>query len=301
MTRTVVNMTAPEQVQMWKCPITGKLFDTPAKAEKSSKAAKAKSTREKNKKKKEELAELINYQSNYIRLNATTISEIPSLIVTKAKEFWDIDIKLRFENVRLSKAGLGYDTTDGPMFVFRVKMVGEALTGKHTRLFRKMGGIINDFTLLSHSNRQPSPGDIIFKGRWYGPNRAAFEGILLGSGSGGRFGESGDGLNMDARIELKTFPIIWKKYQQYLSLRGPVENYKNKLLHIDRVSQRFALQTKSVYEQTKICSAIRDQLEIESRLLQKLTMQAQDEYSKFCVGKLVSPPQIPQDLIEMFS
>jgi hypothetical protein len=292
-----VKMTAAEQVQMWKCPTTGKLFDTPEKAKKSSIAAKAKATRERNKKKKEkELAELIDYQSNYIRLNATTIEEIPSLIKIKAKEFWGIDVDLSFNSIRPPGKFDHIDAED-PRIKFNVEMTGKALESKQFKLLKEM---CNRGDWDINNSRQPSLGDTIFKTNWWGTNLAAFEGIHLGSGNGGRFGESGRGLSMDAHIKIKTFPIIWQKYKQYLSLRGPVEIYKQKMLAIDGAARGFANQTKSVYEQQQVCNAIKDQLEIELKLLNKLILNAQAEYSKFCSGKLVTPPQIPQELIRMF-
>jgi hypothetical protein len=80
---------AIESVQMWKCSVTGKVFDNAKEAEKHSKDAQARLTRKRKAEEKEqERLNLIKYQEDYVRLNATSFDEIFQLVVAKAKEFW---------------------------------------------------------------------------------------------------------------------------------------------------------------------------------------------------------------------
>jgi len=281
-------------VQMWKCSITGKLFDTPEKAEKSQRSAKAAATRKKNKEKKEkEVAKLIEYQSNYIRLNATSVDDIPSLMMKKAKEFWGINICVTFEQTRFShRVYRSGGSSEQPGFGFRIRITGKTLGKVQLDNLKNLGCSVE---------RCNSIGDTIIQSHWWHSNPAAFKGVQLGSGSGGRFEDSGTGLNMDATILLSDFPLIDQKYQQYLLLKGPVEEWNRKVDQINKSARSFTNRTRLVSNQAEVCSAIREKLDKETELLRVLTHNAEKEYKKFCHSKLPEPPLIPCELISMFS
>lgn len=279
-------------VQMWKCPTTGKLFDTPEAAEKSQRSAKAAATRKKNKEKKEkERAKLVEYQSNYVRLNATSLEDIPNLMMAKAKEFWGINICVTFARSGFSeKSYEGGNYIDRPNYKFRIRITGDELGDAQKATFKKLGADLKNRYSIS---------DTVVGGHWWGSNPSAFKGIKLGSGNGGHFGDSG--LDFDATIYLSEFPLIEQKYKKYVSLKGPVEEWNRKIDQINKSAREFTSRTRLVSEQRAICNAIRDELEKENGLLNVLITSAEEEYKEFCGSKLVQPPLIPCELINMFS
>ena len=279
---------------MWKCPVTGELFDSPEAAVRSQRSAKAAATRKKNKEKeKEELAKLIEYQSNYVRLNATSFEDIPNLIMAKAKEFWGINICVTFARSGFSeKSYEGGNYIDRPNYKFRIRITGGELGDAQKATLKKLGA--------DPKNRY-SIGDVIVRSYWWGSNPSAFKGIKIGSGSGGFFGRSESGLDMDATIYLSEFPLIEQKYKEFVSLKGPVEEWNRKIDQINKSARDFSSRTRLVSEQRAICNAIRDELEKENGLLNVLITSAEEEYKGFCHSKLEQPPLIPCELINMFS
>jgi hypothetical protein len=288
--------TAPVPVQMWKCHITGKLFDTQEGAIKSTKNAKARKARETYKKKKAiELSKLVAYQSNFIRLNTTDIEGIPELIKLKAKEFWDIDINVSFDAIRFTTGtpSNNFFEAEGPRWVFRIKMSGESLGKSQLKALRDLGTRTDECSLPGRL----SLAGTILQDSW-GRNPAAFSGIRLGSGSGAGFGDGY--LSRGATIYLRDFPLLQKKYDEYLALRGPDVVYKQQLRQIDDNAGIFAERTRSVSEQRDIVNKLGSQLKVEEGKLETLHMDAQEQFKGFCLSKLVKPPVIPGDLINLF-
>lgn len=279
---------------MWKCPITGKLFDSPEAAERSQRSAKAAATRKKNKEKeKEERAKLAEYQSNYVRLNATSFEDVPNLMMAKAKEFWGIDILVTFAlNGFSKKAYEGGNYINRPNYKFRIRITGHELGDAQKATLKNLGADLKNRYCVS---------DTIVRGHWWGCNPSAFKGIHMGSGSGGFFGEGERGLDMDATIYLSDFPLIEQKYQEYVSIVGPVEEWNKKADQINKSARDFSRRTRLVSEQKAICNAIRDELEKEDGLLNVLIASAEEEYKEFCHSKLVKPPLIPSELFNMFT
>jgi hypothetical protein len=105
---------------------------------------------------------------------------------------------------------------------------------------------------------------------------------------------------MSARVRLSDFPLIEHKYQEFLKFRAPVDEFTTKIHFIHDESQKFALQTRAVNEQAKICRDLDLQLKAERDVYKKLHTEARDEYIKFCKAKLVKPPEIPEHLRHMF-
>jgi len=283
--------TAPVPVQMWRCHITGKLFVTREGAIKSAKNAKARETREANKKKKAiELSKLVVYQSNFIRLNATDIGGIPELIKLKAKEFWGIDINVAFTGISFRTSG----HAEGPHWSFRVEMSGESLGESQLKALRDLG----TSRCEPLGSNLPLAG-IILQDSW-GRNPAAFIGIRLGSGSGARFGNKGDCLRRDAVIYLKDFPLLEKKYKEYLRFKGPDSVYRQQLKQIAGNARVFADSTRSVSEQRDVVNELRSKLKVEEDKLKTLHLDAQEQFKGFCLSKLVAPPVMPGDLANLF-
>jgi hypothetical protein len=85
-----------EPVTLYKCPETGKLFDTAKKAENSAKSHRAKVKREEKKKQQEqEDAKEKEFRRNYIRLNAVSPENAIELLLEKSEEFWGISLIVR--------------------------------------------------------------------------------------------------------------------------------------------------------------------------------------------------------------
>ncbi len=87
-------------VILFPCPETGHFFKTEKlAAENAAKIRAAKSEAEKQQKESARLAaerkNLFEFQTNFVRLNAESVSEIPKLLVEKAKEFFGTIVKIK--------------------------------------------------------------------------------------------------------------------------------------------------------------------------------------------------------------
>lgn len=277
------------EVKMWKCSTTGKLFDSKEKAEKSSNAAKAKARREKEKAKKEaELNRLIKYQSNYIRLNATCLSDIPLLISTKAKEFWGIDLEAGISEGSFRNPGRGFNNDDGPYFTFNLVMGGPELSTTSKNKLRKISKNIDMSNIKS----------VILGRRYYDENPAGFVGIEWSSGHSGTFG--GRNFSMSARILVNNFPLIKEKYDDFIKIEVKRKNYFEKYNNITSTSYQFADQIEEVRTQFAKLSFAERVLRHEQKKLETLRDYHSGLFKAFCLSKIESPPEIPPDLKYMF-
>lgn len=200
----------PEAVTMYRCPETGKLYDTEQKAKDSAKRFREKVERAKKKAEADakERAEL-EYQRNYVRLNATSSSHALELIVEKAKEFWGIDVMVN--NVSPIVKDLPDESVEGKNLISlgRIKIRAR---GRDTEFYKKVKSTRSGIF-------EPGVDDVLFS---YG-----FKGFSLGGGPSGEF----EVYEMKREVSLifDDFPLIAERYEQWLRHTGPRAKYKSDL------------------------------------------------------------------------
>lgn len=210
-----------EQVVMYKCKETGKLFDSAKKADNSAKA-------ERERRKKALEAESIRIQAlanqkalrNYIRNNCASIADLPSMITTFCQD-----------NFNLTLIGLNIRVTFSPRCSNSHSQPIDGVSnwcGTHKDKPTSYPGfngtieiaeaIIDKKLLKSMSNSVHSdPGicEFIF-GRWSGENDGLISGFTTGSGCGGRLNDPTCKTRIGITFFLQDFPLLEAMYPQWL-------------------------------------------------------------------------------------
>lgn len=191
---------------MYKCPETGKLYDSESKLKKALARRRAKEKREETKVKEQEK---LNHQRDYVRLNATSSIHAMKLVVEKAKEFWGIDVSMG--------EPLGRDTPQEYHLNSTCKNViglGNLeikVKAKETKFYRR---IKSEYTGIF----EPGVDDVLFN---YG-----FNGFILKSGSSGKCDSSHLPMSRFVMLDFDLFPMIKERYEQWLSHHQLWKNYK---------------------------------------------------------------------------
>lgn len=215
-----------ESVTMYKCPETGKLYKTKRGAENSAK-------RVRDERDRELLAigfdpNQIDYQRDYVRLNATSPKHIVELVTQKAEEFWGLAVKkFDYRGVYINYS----DSKNCTVISFSsCEIEVDARSSSRLEYMRRLA--------KADGNRwfsEPSISDLLF-------DRMGFKGFETGSGCPGRCSDkesSGYSFQMSLQARLEDFPIIrkrygeWKahedEYDRYVSNRDRAKNYGLKL------------------------------------------------------------------------
>ena len=186
-----------KQVTMFKCGETDKLFDTEAKAKNSERRARLKKKKEEDERiRLEEENKVLEFQRNYVRLNARYPSDIFLLVKEKALEFWGIQL----------------DYEPGNIFP-KVSPHSESLTMRVNLDFK--ASIVNkekSKALLSGDGFYRDSISSIFK------KYKGFSGFETGGGCPGSFDEYA--FRMDVRIKVLEFPLLLENYNKYLDQKG---------------------------------------------------------------------------------
>lgn len=278
---------------MWKCPVTGRLFDSKAKAAGSARRAKAKEDKEKKaKEQKDKLRETREYQSNYVRLNAESVEDIPRLVEEKAKEFWGIDAKVKISKVRrFAKEG------DNIILRFRITASIETLSEESKKTLKSFCPLMSFSDSFSVSTSM-----ILFQDGYLG---SGFVGIVPGSGCPGRVGEYD--MEMDGHIILDNFPLLYKKYEEYLSFKEQIKNHHNRRISIRDLAKIYADQideVKTVKDQIAqtedLLESIKKDLSVLTENYSKISSVYAGEFSEFCLSRMEKCPEIPSHLSTLF-
>lgn len=108
-----------KEIKQYICPETGKKFGSRSAAEKSARAAiQSKRDIELAAEQKKLADQLSAEQKDFIRLNVSSVDEIPRLIEQKTKEFWGIDCKIDM-NVRFGNVSNSHDAPLGKLTNWR--------------------------------------------------------------------------------------------------------------------------------------------------------------------------------------
>lgn len=182
-----------EQVTMFKCGETGKLFDTEAKAKNSERRVKNKRKKDEEKKiKLEEERKILEFQRNYVRLNARYPRDIFRLVKEKALEFWGLQ--------------LNYDPDK---IVPRMNSRNGALTMRVNMEFK--ASILDkekSKVVLSGDSFFGDSISSVFKHK-------GFSGFETGSGCPGSFDDYR--FRMDVTVKVLEFPLLMENYSKYLA------------------------------------------------------------------------------------
>lgn len=199
-----------EEVVMYKCPETGKMYKTKRGAINSAKKALEKAKAEEN-------LRLNPQRKSYIQENAQSIPHALGLVKEKANEFWDIEIKeltLQSRKTTLPLDGLIYGDIDGLVNKAKVKL---------------------SILLVMEKSKCKSPvrtedmyyflSDNLFNSWQY--NRG-FLGFSLADKGCSQFSLSADGLVefiFRVEIEIKNFPKMWPLFKEWLESKNRENEY----------------------------------------------------------------------------
>jgi len=191
-----------ELVTMFKCPETGKLFKTERGAENS-----AKRTRD-----SKELSLLatgfdpsgLEAQRDYVRLNATTPLDVMNLVEEKAEEFWGL---------KITAMSVGQVSVSGDSISFGQCHIEVSSKGScRLAYMREQARISKDKWY-----REPSISDLLF-------GSMGFRGLEAGSGCQGICGDYP--LRMPLKARLEEFPLIAKRYRDWVAHKAEYDRYK---------------------------------------------------------------------------
>jgi hypothetical protein len=249
-----------EEIKMFKCPETGKLFTTKSQATKSANKAKAARELAEEKAKlalasKEEREKL----RNYIRLNLQNINDLPNMLVQKAKEFYDIDIK----NLSIK---LYFSETLSSLYPYHIDGVMNWSDIYPGWIGKISASVKTPKSLLSNKDSfSDSADDILFNNY-----NSCFTGFYTGSGCPGSVNEDYD-MDISFYLFLQDFPLLQEKYNKYIIEKDKVVKNKQLLSIQARNSYNYAINSdiyKSYYAHV---------VEIKNKLA-ALQKSLQDEY-----------------------
>lgn len=223
-------------VTMYRCKENNKLYDSPEKAKAASRRHKAKAKREKERLEAEKKdMEEMHQRSNYVRLNATSSHHALELIAEKAKEYWDLDVKVERKGSVVLDVPREYKwpSYENKLYIdlttVSISVSYEGKSNSHLeRVKQKKGGMF--------------PVDI--KDLLFAPALGGFSGFRVGSGCYGCFSGNSPlaraNFKADIKLIFDDFPLIvkryaeWKdhrgKYREGLRKQGDIRSYSTELL-----------------------------------------------------------------------
>jgi hypothetical protein len=256
-----------EEVKMFKCSETGKLFTTKSQAIRSANKAKAAIELAEEKAKlvlaaKEEREKL----RNYIRLNLQNISNLSDMLIQKAKEFYDIDIKnlsiKLYFNKRVSNS---YSCPINGVTNYCERDRNKP-TGYPGWAGRMSASVKIPKSLLSNIDSfLDSANDILFNNY-----NSCFAGFHTGSGCPGSVNGDYD-IDISFYLFLEDFPLLQEKYNKYVIEKDKIVKNKQLLNTQSNNSYNYAINSdiyKSYYAHV---------VEIKNKLA-ALQKSLQDEY-----------------------
>jgi len=263
------------------CPETGKKCRSRAEAERSAAAAiKAKEdaaiTAEQRK-----LAEKSNLEKkDWVRLNATNVSEIENLIVEKAKEFWgfdcEVDINVTFGQVSNSHAApIGKKTN------------WSSSDKNYPTSFLGWSGRIKAWlrNYKKSKNSGESANSLLFGSYYGGGGGPGFRGFHTSSGCPG---DAGGQYPMDIGFYffLEDFPKLAESYELFKTEYQKIINHKGNLQSQNEAASRYA-------------NSCQDVLDLEAQayeLMKKANILKSQHSQKYILDNPVQAPTIDPQL-----
>jgi hypothetical protein len=270
-----------KEVKVYICPETGKKCRSRAEAERSAAAAiKAKEDAVIAAEQKK-LAEKSNLEKkDWIRLNATNVSEIENLIVEKAKEFWgfdcEVDINVTFGQVSNSHGAPMSKKTNwsGDDKNYPTSFLGWS---GHVRASIK--------NYKKTKNSSESVGSLLFGSYYAGTGGPGFRGFHTSSGCPG---DAGGQYPMDIGFYffLEDFPKLAECYELFKIEYQKIINHKGNLQSQDEAANRYA-------------NGCQDVLDLEAQayeLMKKANILKSQHSQKYILDNPVQAPTIDPQL-----
>ena len=273
-------------VTMYKCPETGKLYKTKRGAENSAK-------RVRDERNRELLAtgfdpSQLEFQQNYVRLNATSPKHSIELVTEKAEEFWGLKV------IRFNYCGTYINYSDSKnCHVISFSSCEIEVDSSNSSRLEYMRRQAEKFKNRWWS--EPSISDLLF-------DPMGFNGFETGSGCPGRCGDqshSGYPFQMQLVARLEEFPIIRKRYEEWQKNKDEYDRYLSSRDSVKINGIRLARST-SEYEKLK---ELRDYYEQCEKILSKSMLNLENYYINGLVEKWKGiNPEVKKDteLWEMF-
>lgn len=243
-----------KEIKLYICPETGKKCRSKAEAERSAADAIKKKQEFKLAQEQQKLVEQSNLEKkDYIRLNATNISDIPNLIKEKAKEFWGIDCDVKI-NVNFGNVS----NSHGAPLTKKTNSSGE--DKNYPAYFLGWSGRITGTisNLKNSPNGSSSIKDTLFNN--YGTYRG-FRGFHTSSGCPGSI-ELKENCPMDIGFYffLEDFPKLAESYELFKVEYGKVVKYREDLENRDVSSEGYSESRPDVIKLQKEIQELENQI-----------------------------------------
>lgn len=278
------------QVTMWECPVTKKVFKTERGAQECAKKARAKKAEQARKDRiLKKIKDVENERSNYLINNATSFHHLFHLMKEKADEFWGI----KFTRIESGRVYLRNDKTYGPTMETRMKIEAEPLSRKTKDYIKTYTNKIGCSIFGSIDNL--SIRDLFDSFRDMG---VKFHGIHTGSGCGGRWGRYE--FNMDVRININEYPLIFEQYEKWRAIDEAHKAWVNRDQEYSGLGSRFAATTAEYEQQYHIVKQLKDQLSNQELILSQIRAHGEELFRTVTEGERGSPPPDPENLRSLF-
>lgn len=203
-----------KESKVFICPFSGKTFKTKKAAEKSAAQfqllAKEK---EQNETRAQKAKEQLEFESNFVRLNARSIKNFKPLIEQKAKEFWGWDVKINFQ----LHFGAPSNSHGAPLNGVENWNRDKSKPLNYLGWNGRVSGSLNNYITTNYS---PSINDVIFSR--YGKG---FKGFHTSCGCPGTVNKTE--MDIGFYCFLNDFPLIKEKYEIFINDRKKLEQYES--------------------------------------------------------------------------
>jgi hypothetical protein len=233
------------------------------------------------------MVELENKRSTYVIDNATSIENIFQLIKEKSDEFWGI----KFTKIKVSGLRVGKDRDGEPVAHFRLGMEADKLSDETKVYLGKFMKACGRSVFGSSGFDGVSINKLFCNWKDLG---VVLRGLEFGSGSPGRWG--GGALIMDARINIKEYPHILKKYALYENYLSEVGVWEAKEKNLRQLGNNFVRTTEEYMVQKEILDRIRVEFALKEKEQEAILNRGIDLFMKVNRSNMGSPPQYPEAL-----
>lgn len=269
-----------KEVKVYICPETGKKCRSRAEAERSAAAAIKAKEEDAIVAEQRKLIEKSNLEKkDWVRLNATNVSEIENLIVQKAKEFWgfdcEVDINVTFGQVSNSHAApIGEKTNWGSNNNYPTSFLG--WSGRIKAWLRNY---------KKSKNISDSVGSLLFDDYYADSEKPGFRGFHTGTGCPG---DAGGQYPMDIGFYffLEDFPKLAESYELFKIEYQKIIDHKINLQYQNEAASRYADSRQDVLD-----------LEAQAHELMEKANILKTQYSqKYILDNPVQAPTIDPQL-----
>lgn len=226
-----------KEEKVFICPFSGKSFKTKKAAEKSAAQFQLlEKEKEQIKIQEQKAKEQLEFESNFVRLNARSINDFKPLIEKKAKEFWGWDVKIDFK----LHFGAPSNSHGSPLNGVENWIRDKSKPFNYLGWTGRVSGSIQNYIITN--GHYPSVNDVIFS-RHYGKG---FRGFHTSSGCPGTVNKTEMGIGFYCFLD--DFPLIKEKYKIFINDSKKIEQYESCLKSLDEDACEWAENKKEIVD-----------------------------------------------------